>query len=181
MKRILILTAFAGLFSLSLTSAQNIEAMEQTLKESIKKGHITELQAKAMIKVLHQGEKPKGDKVEEEIVEWVEKVGDKIDHAVAKGELSSEEGWDKWNAFKKKELEPKLEYCLKEKLVSKEWVEELELGIEMAEVGAMLEEAVENGEMTEQQAWKKWQEAFGDVIEKEDTWSELFGDEKDDD
>ena len=110
----------------------------------------------------------KDEDVEEQIEEWVEKVGEKIDRAVENGDLTDEEGWEKWETFKEKELEPKLDHCLENDLVSEEWVEELELGIEMAEAGALLEDAVAKGEMTEKQAWDEWHKRYGNVLDEEE-------------
>ena len=185
MKATGILASLIYLLIAAFAHSQDIEAMERTLEKSVKKGHITEEQAEAMLDALEESldedeDEDARESVEEEIEEWVEKVGEKIDRAVEEGDLTADEGWDKWNAFKKEQLEPKLKHCLKKGLVTEEWVEELELGIEMAEVGAMLEEAVESGEMTEKQAWAKWNELFGDVLDEEDD-DEDEDDEDDDD
>ena len=63
---------------------------------------------------------------------------------------------------------PKLKSSVKEGRVSSEWSRAFIKGIEMAEVGDALKSALAKGEMTEDEAWKKWEKLYGDESEISD-------------
>ncbi len=192
-------TRFALLISFSfsiLCQAQDIDAVERKLGEAVAEGDLSLEQAHAMLETLHeiteddhQGHEKhhkkhhgKHEGVEEKIEMWVEKVGRRIEEAVEEGDLTEDEGWAKWKAFKKDELMPKLKASVKGGQVSKEWSREFMKGIEMVEVGEMLKAAVDKGEMTEDEAWRKWKDLYGDEDdEDEDDEDEDEDDEDEDD
>lgn len=168
------------LFSLSLSAlseAQNIDAVERKLGEAVAEGALSLKQAAIMLNALHEVDESEGrDKyrgkhlvgAEKKFEAWVEGVGEHIEEAVEDGDLTEDEGWTKWKAFKKEQLMPKLKSSVKEGRVSSEWSRAFIKGIEMAEVGDALKSALAKGEMTEDEAWKKWEKLYGDESEISD-------------
>lgn len=167
MKTIAVLTLVLSLTALPrLGDAQNLEAVERKLGEAVAEGDLSLEQAAAMMETLYDHTHQHGDEneeVEEQIVAWVDKVGDRIRNAVKEGSLSGDEGWEKWKHFKKHELRPKLRHVVDEGLVREEWADEFRQGIERAEIGEKLKTSVARGEITEEEAWTKWAELEGHV------------------
>ena len=199
MKPTLIFTALISFSFSAIAQAQDIDLVERKLGEAVAEGALSLEQASAMLETLHElheehhhDEEEHEDKrrrkhhpkkhggAEEEIEAWVEKVGDRIGRAVEEGDLTEDEGWEKWKAFKKQELMPKLKAAVKEGEVSREWTRDLMEGIEMVEVGEMLKSAVEKGEMTEEEARRKWEDLYGDEDDDEEDEDEEGDDDEED-
>lgn len=160
----------AVLLPVGPASAQDYEAVERKLGEAVAEGHLTLKQAAIMMEALREsGDDDKEHEVEERIERWIDETGERIRLAVEEGGLTEQEGWDKWFAFKEKELMPKLEGVLKEGLVTEEWVAALKRGLKEAEVGERLKAAVRRGDMTEEEAWAKW-EAMQEQWEQQRQW-----------
>ncbi|MGB0291707.1 MAG: hypothetical protein ACPGIA_03920 [Luteolibacter sp.] len=171
---------FAIFFSFSfsvLGKAQNIDAVERKLGEAVAEGALTLKQAAILLDTLHEIDEDDGyekrhgnhlDDAEKKLEVWVERVGDQIEEAVEEGDLTEEEGWTKWKAFKKEQLIPKLKFFVKEGRVGKEWSRDFIKAIEKEEMRDDLKSAVAKGDMTEEEAWKKWESLYRDESKKTD-------------
>jgi len=165
MQAVALLCATAVL-PLGLAVAQDLEAVERRLGQGVAEGELTLKQAAAMMDALREAagderahrEKAheRDGKALERMKHWVDSVGARIKEAVEKGQLSEEDAWKKWHAFKEREFGPKLKHAVEAGHMSEADAKALWRGVEIAEAGERLKAAVARGDLTEEQARAKW-------------------------
>ncbi len=126
-------------------------AKDRLIAEAIAVGEITEADAAEFRRALYQ----------EELKERIDAAGERIKGAVARGEMSEDEGWDAW-AVAREEL---IAQAAADGEISDKTAEEFRHGYERWAVGQRLRIAVARGEMTELDAWAKWAAYSGETEE----------------
>jgi polyhydroxyalkanoate synthesis regulator phasin len=160
------------------------------IKAAVKRGEISEEDGRQRWEAyLNRGQavergtkmKPLEDAVLERIGGWAKLTGERIKAAVKDGELSEEDAWRRWIAFKERELGPKLRETVASGEVSQEKARDFWKAIEGAETGERIKAAIARGDMTEKEAIGLRLKAAikrGDMTEREAKakWAEMTGD-----
>lgn len=117
---------------------------ERLIIEAVELGEITEDDATAFHREMHQAE----------LKERIEAAGGRIKAAVVNGEMTEDEGWDAWAAAREELIAEAAEAGE----ISEQTAAEFRHGYARWEVGQRLRKAVARGEMTEEEAWAAWAE-----------------------
>jgi len=151
---------------LGFAVAQDFDAIERRLGESVSDGELTLEQAVIMIDALRKNTENRApgkqcwsrDREEHPGIEGhLQAVGERLKAAVKAGTMTEEEAWGKWHAIKEKDIAPRLKAAVAEGHMSEEQARGIWQGIEKAEIGERLKAAVAKGELTEQEARAKWE------------------------
>ena len=151
---------------LGFAVAQDFDAIERRLGESVSDGELTLEQAVIMIDALRKNtvnrapgkERWSRDREKHHGIEGhLRMVGERLKAAVKAGKMTEEEAWAKWHAIKEKDIAPRLKAAVAEGHMSEEQSRGIWRGIEKAEIGERLKAAVAKGELTEEEARAKWE------------------------
>ncbi len=161
---------------LGFAVAQDFDAIERRLGESVSEGELTLEQAVIMIDALQKNTKNRApgkerwsrDREEHHGIEGhLRMVGERLKAAVKAGTMTEEEAWAKWHAIKEKDIAPRLKAAVAEGHMSEEQSRGIWQGIKKAEIGERLKAAVAKGELTEEEARAKWEAMEKEWAEKE--------------
>ncbi len=127
-------------------------AKEKLITAAVANGEVSEQDAAVFRKDIHKAEL--GIRLRE--------AGGKIRAAIGGGEMTEDEGWAEWHVVKEKLITTAVDGGE----VSEADAAVFRRGIERAEAGQKLKRAVAKSEMTEEEAWAKWDE-INDEADKE--------------
>ncbi len=117
---------------------------EQIINTAVEKGEVSEEDAAAFRSDIHKAEL--GIRLRE--------AGGEIRAAIKSGEMTEDQGWAEWDVVKEKLITT----AVNSGEVSEEDAAVFRRDIARAEAGQKLKRAVANGEITEEEAWAKWDE-----------------------
>jgi len=126
------------------------------LRSAVDKGEMTAAEARAKWNELYGEDEKEAGGEAAEIEKWFFGLGERLKAAVDAGEMSEEDAWAKWNRMKKEELGPKLEAAVEEGVITEREARGIRHHVELAE-------AIEKGDLTEEETKAKW-----DAVPRED-------------
>ncbi|WP_186775836.1 hypothetical protein [Rubripirellula tenax] len=73
----------------------------------------------------HRPDQARRAEIQQEVMAWIESLGDDLKEAVERGDLSEREAWEKWEWIKGNQIGPKTEAAVEKGQLSREQGEEI--------------------------------------------------------
>ena len=182
--QLLALTIAFLVIPFGVAHAQNFEKVEKRLSKLVKKGHLSERQAEAMMRTLEEmaeedemredrererrehrdrdhehddyhGEEDDDDEYDES--KW-EAFGERLKEMVEEGKLTREQAGQQWEEFEKKMKSEREEEKEKERAGDDDDEERAEMSEKDRGVGQRIRMAIRDGKITEEQGRERWQQ-----------------------
>ena len=148
--------------------ATDYDAVAGRLGEAVKKGEISQEQAKIMMHALKRSsDKEEGD-LDDRIESRVRSVMARLKAAVEKGDLSEKDALEKWQQVKEREIIPRIEKAVQAGRLAQQEAREIAQKIREAEVHERIRAVVTKSEMAKREVKKTLTLILDDLDEEEE-------------